>query len=77
MHKEITMKLPAFTAELSLRESGQISTYRIEDEGRRENLVNRVIPASHKSYCNRMLRRCISGSNPRSSACDYWLFNCY
>jgi hypothetical protein len=70
------MKLPAFTAELSLREINQTSIYKIGDGIRRENLLNIVTPASHKSYCRRMLRRCISGSDPRSYACDYYLFYC-
>lgn len=75
------MRLPGFTAELTLEKSHCVWG---GTPSRGEQTVRRSVvaasggrkPLSQKVYCRRLLRQCISGSDPRSLACDSWLIFC-
>lgn len=70
------MNYPGFTAEYSLQKAHCPTSHRVRGSQGADVPFETVTPASHASYCRRLLRKCISGSDPRSFACDSWLILC-
>ena len=70
------MNYPGFTAERSLTKDHCPTPHRAPGSQGADVPFEMVTPSSHASYCRRLLRKCISGSDPRSFACDSWLITC-
>lgn len=70
------MNYPDFTAERSLQTGHcQLPHPAVGSYGA-DIPFEMVTPSSHASYCRRLLTKCITGSDPRSFACDSWLILC-
>jgi hypothetical protein len=69
------MKIPGFTADASVEvKENFYKTVDTNSYATDRVLPNQVIPASAR--CRRLLKKCVSGDNPRSFACDSWLILC-
>jgi len=68
------MRIPGFTAIVSVRASETSTKPNASMAAREDRMPAGVFPAS--AYCRRLLRKCLSGDDPRSFACDSWLILC-
>jgi hypothetical protein len=65
--------LPGFTAEIAVEFATTLS-WCGKLSAASDKVENTVTPSSRA--CKRLLKVCISGPDPRSYACDYWLLHC-
>jgi hypothetical protein len=71
---EDKIKMPGFTSEASLAKE---SNYRGNQSNYSAAGNKNIILPSYSPACNRLLKMCITGANPRSKVCDTWLLHCF
>jgi hypothetical protein len=71
---EDKIKMPGFRSEASLAKE---SYYHGNQSNYSATGNKNIILPSYSRSCNRLLHICITGTNPRSNACDTWLLNCF